>query len=97
MAKVAETATRARVKGVPQRRAAVIEVVVNDVSTWALIDSGADRSMMSDSFARRVMGQNVIKPNHDYAMKGAGGEPLVITGQIDTPFLIQRVQFARPC
>ena len=73
----------------------MIEVVVNDVSTWALIDSGADRSMMSDSFARRVMGQNVIKPNHDYTMKGAGGEPLVTTGQIDTPFLIQRVQFAQ--
>ena len=49
--------------------------------------------MISEKFATKTLGANRFQQNHVDRMIGAGGEPLMICGQVEVPFLVQRVQF----
>ena len=80
---------------VPEKRAAVMEIDVSGFTTWALIDSGADKSMMSEKFAATALGQDRVQRTNVDRMTGAGGEPLVICGQVEVPFSVQTVPFSQ--
>lgn len=65
---------------------------------WALVDSGADFSMIRDglqSQAREELGCQMSTPSQ--AARGASGEPLAITGVLhDVPVVIQGQTFLVP-
>ena len=80
----------------PKMRAAMIEVNINGQVAWALVDSGADRSMINDAFAQTLLGKTHRSPSSVGKITGAGGEPLVVTGEAEVPFRVQAVQFLEP-
>ena len=61
---------------VPCKIASVIQININGFPAWALIDSGADQSMVNENFASRAVGRDKLHQAHVERMTGAGGVPL---------------------
>ena len=58
----------------PQNRAAVVNVTINGHNTLALIDSGADNSLINEAFAEKVLGQEALMLGAKGRIIGAGGK-----------------------
>ena len=81
---------------VSQMKAAAVELTINGYTTWALVDSGADTSMINNVFAHRVLEKQSFRSKPLPCMTGAGGEPLAVLSQAMVPFRIQTAQFLEP-
>ena len=77
----------------PKKRAAVVEVVVNGHNTLALIDSGADNSLINERFAKRVLGPEVLSLEVRGRVVGAGGSELRVAGQAEVLFRLGSNEF----
>lgn len=77
----------------PQKRAAVVNVTINGHNTLALIDSGADNSLINEAFAEKVLGQEALMLGAKGRIIGAGGKELHVTGQADVLFQLGSKDF----
>ena len=75
---------------VPCKIASVIQININGFPAWALIDSGADQSMVNENFASRAVGRDKLHQAHVERMTGAGGVPLTVCGQADISLEIKK-------
>ena len=79
-----------------RQTATAVEVLVGNKRFWALVDTGADFSMIRDGLQGRLhsdLGCRLSSPSQ--GARGAGGEPLQIKGILhDVPLLIQDKPFS---
>ena len=98
MAAGAEGQESARRPSGSQVTASVVEVQLGTRRVWALVDSGADFTMIRDVLqenVQRELGCRLTLPSQ--TSRGAGGEPLHITGVVnDLTVEIQGKPFATP-
>ena len=80
---------------VPCKIASVIQININGFPAWALIDSGADQSMVNENFASRAVGRDKLHQAHVERMTGAGGVPLTVCGQADISLEIKNTPFSQ--
>ena len=79
----------------PRKRAAVIKIEVDGHSTWALVDSGADMSMINQDFAARVIPKQCRAGSFGHVTE-AGGGTIKVAGRAEVPFQIRTSQFVQP-
>ena len=77
----------------PQKRAAVVRVNIKGHNTLALVDSGADNSLINEVFAKRVLDSEVLVQGAEGRVIGAGGNELHVTGQADVLFQLGTKDF----
>ena len=66
-------------------------------SRWrALIDSGADISVMSDKMYRKLKVKSKIRPVSQ-VLQGAGGQPLQVKGVTELSFVLGKQHFTQTC
>lgn len=71
----------------------MVKIEVNGIATWALIDSGADKSMISHEFAQTAIAKQDIEYGYTGQMSGAGGHRLDMKGKASVAFRIRTLQF----
>ena len=79
----------------PLKRAAVIRVDVEGYNTWALIDSGADLSMINQDFARKAIHKDALHSGSFGHVTEAGGGTIKVAGTAQVPFQIRNSQFVQ--
>ena len=78
------------------KRASAIQIEVEGRSVWALVDSGADISMMGQEFAKAVIPKESLQKGSFGAITQAGGQKISVTSQAEVTFQIQSEQFIHP-
>ena len=80
----------------PLKKAAVIRVDVERYNTWALIDSGADLSMINQDFARKAIHKDALHSGSFGHVTEAGGGMIKVAGKAQVSFQIRNSQFVHP-
>ena len=74
----------------------MVKIDVDGQETWALIDSGADISMINQDFARKAIHKDAIQCGPFGHVTEAGGGTVSVTGKAHVPFQIRNTQFLQP-
>ena len=75
------------------KRAAVIKIDVEGHSVWALIDSGADVSMIGSDFAQKVIPKESQQKGSFGTITQAGGQKIPVTSRAEVTFQLQTENF----
>lgn len=78
------------------KHAAIVRVEVEGQGTWALIDSGADTSMISREFADSVIPKAAVQKGSFGSITQAGGDKIEVTGLAEVALSIQSLEFTQP-
>ena len=74
----------------------MIQIDVEGHRTWALIDSGADISMISQDFAKEAVPKGAMQFGSFGCVSEAAGGKVNVMGRADVPFRINATQFIQP-
>ena len=78
------------------KRASVVKIEVEGRSVWALVDSGADASMISQEFAQAVVPRDSIMKGTFGTITQAGGQKIPVTCHAEVTFQMRAMQFIQP-
>ena len=78
------------------KRAAVIKIEVEGRIVWALVDSGADTSMIGQEFAQAAVPKETSHKGYFGTITQAGGQKIQVNTQAEVSFSIQTLQFIQP-
>ena len=73
----------------------MIKIEIEGHNTWALVDSGADMSMINQDFAGAVI-PKTSRPGSFGHVTEAGGGTIKVSGRAEVPFQIRTSQFVQP-